>query len=471
MEGGTNEYAERDSASDSEAVPLDNVNNERAMAIETQRPIKRMSCPFYLASWLIGTISSFYLLTMRTGYWDGAPIHVSYQVNGLAICASIYTLVVWLVFTYRMWSHLPASYARSSPGKALGFLFIPVFGLYWIFQAYWGWMKDYNRMVEVHRLKLRRMPSGLAMTMCIVDIVAIFVSQIPLILDAEGIAVPGVFWGLRDLMPVAVTVLTALFIGYVCEGINALADIQSGPLDRMHEVPLPALHSTTPKERKPISSLAVTGFVLSLFGLLASFLATIPALILGILGLKKISQEKMKYRGKGFAVASIVIAIVTTPIMPAFLVPELMHARARARDAAAMSNLRSITTAAVAYEIDQGTLPPPHDWVNALREGHLPDIDRYLRWPGEQASDRVWAMNRHLSGLSLQNISNANWTVMFFEVHPGSPLSGGRELLPVQPRAAARTGYMVAFANGTIRCISARFQKDRIIWDPNIEND
>jgi hypothetical protein len=37
---------------------------------------------------------------------------------------------------YRAWKCLqPGGLARTTPGKAIGFLFIPFFNLYWIFQA------------------------------------------------------------------------------------------------------------------------------------------------------------------------------------------------------------------------------------------------------------------------------------------------------------------------------------------------
>jgi hypothetical protein len=39
-----------------------------------------------------------------------------------------------------------------TPGKAVGFLFIPLFNLYWMWQVFYGWAKDYNLYVGRHRI-------------------------------------------------------------------------------------------------------------------------------------------------------------------------------------------------------------------------------------------------------------------------------------------------------------------------------
>lgn len=57
---------------------------------------------------------------------------------------SIYAFVVFAILVYKMWLAIPPTVARTTPGKAVGFLFIPVFNLYWFFQALWGWSQDWN---------------------------------------------------------------------------------------------------------------------------------------------------------------------------------------------------------------------------------------------------------------------------------------------------------------------------------------
>ena len=44
-----------------------------------------------------------------------------------------------------------------TPGKAVGFLFIPVFGLYWMFVSIWGLGKVFNALTDLGKQKLETM--------------------------------------------------------------------------------------------------------------------------------------------------------------------------------------------------------------------------------------------------------------------------------------------------------------------------
>jgi len=43
-----------------------------------------------------------------------------------------------------LWSLIPTHKARTTPGKAVGFLFIPLFNFYWVFIAIYGLAKALN---------------------------------------------------------------------------------------------------------------------------------------------------------------------------------------------------------------------------------------------------------------------------------------------------------------------------------------
>ena len=52
-------------------------------------------------------------------------------VLGVGLC--IWLMVLSYIYIYRMWWMLPASYARTTPGKAVGFCFIPFYNFYFVF--------------------------------------------------------------------------------------------------------------------------------------------------------------------------------------------------------------------------------------------------------------------------------------------------------------------------------------------------
>jgi hypothetical protein len=83
---------------------------------------------------------------------------------------NIASVIPMYMYLYRAWSCLkPGGLARTTPGAAIGYLFIPFFNLYWIFQAFLGLAKDWNRTVSTYSdLKTApRMPEGVFLTFCI----------------------------------------------------------------------------------------------------------------------------------------------------------------------------------------------------------------------------------------------------------------------------------------------------------------
>lgn len=75
---------------------------------------------------------------------------------GLTIAA----IALWLMLFYKAWQAIQDGHARTTPGKAIGFLFIPFYLAYWMFVCIWGFAKDYNAYIERHGIETKRLPSG-----------------------------------------------------------------------------------------------------------------------------------------------------------------------------------------------------------------------------------------------------------------------------------------------------------------------
>ncbi|MBK1831569.1 DUF4339 domain-containing protein [Verrucomicrobiaceae bacterium R5-34] len=58
--------------------------------------------------------------------------------------------ILGLVYLHRAWTVIQPGGATTTPGKSVGFLFIPLFNLYWYFIAYWKWSQDWNRVTASH---------------------------------------------------------------------------------------------------------------------------------------------------------------------------------------------------------------------------------------------------------------------------------------------------------------------------------
>ena len=65
-------------------------------------------------------------------------------IDVLFVLTFVLTLVFGCRILHKLWSLIPTHKVRTTPGKAVGFLFIPLFRLYWAFVAIYGLAKALN---------------------------------------------------------------------------------------------------------------------------------------------------------------------------------------------------------------------------------------------------------------------------------------------------------------------------------------
>lgn len=166
----------------------------------------RLSKPLYLSSPIVGVAAA---LVLGVGIFfmvkEDVPSSWPYLILGGV--GLLYTGGLALVFYYKMWESIQDGYARTSPGKAVGFMFIPFFNLYWIFQAIWGFSKDYNAYVDRYAINTRKLPEGLFLAFSVLPLTA----WIPFF----GIAASAVQ-----------LILFVIIVSLVCDAVNALPPLQ-----------------------------------------------------------------------------------------------------------------------------------------------------------------------------------------------------------------------------------------------------
>ncbi len=94
-------------------------------------------------------------------------------VDLLMFGAGVASLATWLVFHYQLWALIPAEHAETTPGRAVGFLFIPFYNFYWVFQSCVGVARSLNRLAESRGFDMRKASTGFA-TAYSVCMVALF---------------------------------------------------------------------------------------------------------------------------------------------------------------------------------------------------------------------------------------------------------------------------------------------------------
>ncbi len=90
----------------------------------------------------------------------------------LFVC-SIISMIYFYILLYRSWDCLRCGNPRTTPGQAIGMLFIPLYNIYWLFVAINGLPQDWNRVMASHDdLKAApRMSEGVFLTFCICSLI------------------------------------------------------------------------------------------------------------------------------------------------------------------------------------------------------------------------------------------------------------------------------------------------------------
>jgi hypothetical protein len=116
--------------------------------------------------------TQFTLLTVF--WWIGFPLAAIGGFVPEFDIASLMPLgvvtVFWCILLYRHWMVLQGFSHRTTPGRAVGFGFIPIFNFYWWFVAYAGLATDTNRYLEHAGITHCRMSRPLAIADCVISI-------------------------------------------------------------------------------------------------------------------------------------------------------------------------------------------------------------------------------------------------------------------------------------------------------------
>lgn len=110
--------------------------------------------------WMILVIVGSVLTITIIGAILGMPILIAAAVLGY-------------MQLYKHWNQIQDGHQKTTPGKAVGFMFIPFFNFYWQFVAFLGLAQNINAYGDRHGISFPRVNEGLAMTMCILVVCCI----------------------------------------------------------------------------------------------------------------------------------------------------------------------------------------------------------------------------------------------------------------------------------------------------------
>ncbi len=208
-------------------------------------------------------------------------------------------------------------------------------------------------------------------------------------------------------------------------------------------------------EAPKTNGLAIASLILGIVGCMSFGFTSLPALVLGIVALVQIRNNKAKLGGEGLAIAGIVLSgilVLFIPIFAAILFPVFSKARDAARpqawQEACMSNQKQLGLAMMQYMQDYDEhYPFAANWNQALAP-YIKDSS-VLKCPLIRNDLPGYALNRSLASAQLRFVPSPASTAGIYESIPGVNLSGGPELLPVPGRH--NDGNNIGFADGHVK--------------------
>ena len=206
------------------------------------------------------------------------------------------------------------------------------------------------------------------------------------------------------------------------------------------------------------SGLAITSLVLAILSPCTCFITAIPAIILGIVGLVKISKSAGQLKGNGFAIAGIALPVVLLPfiaLLMAIMMPALARVRQIAFRVVCGTNMSALGDAMLIYADEHdGTFPTPAKWCDLLIE-HCEVPEKILRCKGASEGPCNYAMNKNIEELGVVPPPDM---VLLFETHPGWNQAGGPEILTTENHQD--DGCNILFADGHVEFVKTENLND-----------
>jgi len=133
-------------------------------------------------------------------------------VQFLSFCVLIYTVIIGAFLWHKAWQVIQDGHARTTPGRAVGFAFIPIFNLYWAFQLIYGFAKDYNAYRRRYNIPVAALSEGYFLAATILMIPGIIISRIPYV---------GIVYAL------IAGIVGIILLNSVCNAVNSLVGFRA----------------------------------------------------------------------------------------------------------------------------------------------------------------------------------------------------------------------------------------------------
>jgi uncharacterized membrane protein len=156
-------------------MPEKEVRNKRFL-MEQKNTFERINPLFVIHPLVVGLILlAVGMFLLKSGIKRQDMIMAGTAGFGIFV-GTVFTCIAMVyafILLYRMWSIIQDGNVRTTPEKAVGFLFIPLFNFYWIFVVYYGLAVDFNRYVVERKFNISLLSIPLFLATCILPIASL----------------------------------------------------------------------------------------------------------------------------------------------------------------------------------------------------------------------------------------------------------------------------------------------------------
>lgn len=110
------------------------------------------------------------LKQMFMWFWILLAVSIPLSFIVIGIFTAIAAAVLIYILLYRYWQVIQDGNVRTTPGKAVGYSFIPFFNFYWMFTAFQGLAQDMNRYCRERGIQAPVVNEQLALWYCILSL-------------------------------------------------------------------------------------------------------------------------------------------------------------------------------------------------------------------------------------------------------------------------------------------------------------
>ncbi len=203
-------------------------------AKEQQPPKKALSKILYVYCWMAvriiaGVLGGLGLMLAIRKEAHSTLIATFAAADVFLVCS----VIIELMLFYKMWAAVADGQVSIAPAKAVAFLFIPVFNIYWALCMLTGFVEDYNSFIHRRSIKAKDLPFVLFLIYAFAFILAATVVTLPMICVFAFVGlIPRAFASYTEqawaLLFIALAAGVIHFIMYVlfatktCNAVNAL---------------------------------------------------------------------------------------------------------------------------------------------------------------------------------------------------------------------------------------------------------